>query len=103
MTIPSQGSRKIVVGDREFMWLVRKKPTYCQGNAWTPMRVAVQLNRPGARGVLLASVDSPRPDNWMLEQAKTVTPALVRRIIKAGTEAGWDPEGPEGLEIEVKI
>nr|AQZ19497.1 hypothetical protein [Escherichia coli]QIK04610.1 hypothetical protein [Klebsiella pneumoniae]QIQ17859.1 hypothetical protein [Escherichia coli]QNL33382.1 hypothetical protein [Escherichia coli]UVX22097.1 hypothetical protein [Escherichia coli] len=30
MSIPKKGSRKIIVGENEFLWLIRSKLTYSQ-------------------------------------------------------------------------
>ncbi|WP_182908124.1 hypothetical protein [Microbispora sp. H13382] len=48
MSLPKKGSRVITVSDVAYRWRVRHKPTYCQGNGWTPMTFAVELaEKPG--------------------------------------------------------
>jgi hypothetical protein len=37
-----KGCRQIVVDGVTYRWHVRRKPTYSQGNGWTPLTFAVE-------------------------------------------------------------
>ena len=41
MSIPKKGSRKIIVGENEFLWLIRSKLTYSQDGTVATINVAV--------------------------------------------------------------
>src|SRR5690606_2957094 len=60
MSMPKTGSRRIVVDGTPFRWRVRSRPTYCQGNAWSPLTVAVEREAGGA--VLVLVFGGARPD-----------------------------------------
>jgi hypothetical protein len=93
MTLAGKGSRRIVVGDVAYRWTVRRKPTYSQGIAESPLSFAVELaDRPAGR--LLVSLPVPRPDNWLHAPSGVVTPALVARCITDARDSGWDPARP---------
>ncbi|WXH27427.1 hypothetical protein WA016_01350 [Myxococcus stipitatus] len=91
MTIPKKGSRKISVGESEYEWRIRKKPTYMQAVSQTPMRIAVQASTQGPRKVLLVDLSVSRPDNWIARHGTGITPATVRDIIERALAAGWVP------------
>ncbi|WP_222859323.1 hypothetical protein, partial [Klebsiella pneumoniae] len=42
MSIPKKGSRKIIVGENEFLWLIRSKLTYSQDCLGTEMTAVVE-------------------------------------------------------------
>lgn len=89
MAIPKKGSRLITVDGTIFRWRVRHKPTYCEGNAWSPLTFAAELAEEPGR-VLLVSLPAARPDNWMLEPSMAVRPSLVAECIRRAVERGWD-------------
>lgn len=93
MAIPKKGARLITVGDAAYRWRIRRKPTYCQGNGWTPLTFAVETaERPGR--ALLVTLPCSRPDAWRGERAMTVRPALVAAVIRTALGRGWDPRQP---------
>ncbi|MFI6450221.1 hypothetical protein ACIBF6_01580 [Streptosporangium amethystogenes] len=62
MAMPRRGSRLITVDGTGFRWRVRNKPTYCQGNDWSPLTFAAErAEKPG--DVLVVSLPCARPDN----------------------------------------
>jgi hypothetical protein len=76
VALPKKGSRLITVSETVYRWRVRHKPTYCQGNGWTPMTFAIELaEKPG--NALLVTLPYARPDNWLCEQWTSIRPALV--------------------------
>nr|ASD49062.1 hypothetical protein [Klebsiella oxytoca] len=42
MSIPKKGSRKLFVGENEFLWLIRSKLTYSQDCLGTEMTAVVE-------------------------------------------------------------
>lgn len=90
MALARKDSRRIVVDDVVFRWTVRRRPTYSQGVADSPLSFAVELaDRPAGR--LLVSLPDARPDNWLNAPSGLVTPALVARCIADARDQGWDP------------
>src|SRR5687767_4891693 len=88
MSLPKTGSRPIVVDGVAFRWRVRSRPTYAQGNAWSPLTVAIEAEAGGGTLVLVHS--GARPDNWMAGSFAVVTPEGVASAIRRAKEAGWD-------------
>lgn len=93
MTLPSKGSRCVRVGDVEYRWRIRKKPTYAQGAYADPMVLAVQSCAEGAGSVLVVDLVVSRPDNWLRPHRASVTPKLVRQVVIAARAEGWNPTG----------
>ncbi len=91
MSITQKGSRRIVVEGVAYRWVVRPKPTYCQGLTWDALSFAAELDSAG-RSTLVVTLDAARPDNWVGEQGFVVTPSLVAQAIKQALEQGWRPE-----------
>ena len=91
MTIPSKGSRRVRMGDIEYAWRIRKKPTYSQGAFQTPLRVAIQSCAEGPRSVLVVNLQVSRPDNWTGPHQTGVKPAMIRDMIARGLAQGWTP------------
>ena len=91
MSLTQKGSRHIVVEGVTYRWLVRSKPTYCQGLTWGSASFAVELENSG-QSTLVVTLDAPRPDNWVGEQGLAITPSLVSQAIKQALERGWKPE-----------
>ncbi|MFC0864946.1 hypothetical protein ACFHYQ_21875 [Sphaerimonospora cavernae] len=93
MTLPKKGSRLVTVSDVAYRWRVRHKPTYCQGNGWTPMAFAVELAEKPA-SVLLVTLPYSRPDNWLGGQSVSIRPSLVAQCILKAISEGWTPNLP---------
>ncbi|MEU1878564.1 hypothetical protein ABZ470_14730 [Streptosporangium sp. NPDC020072] len=93
MTMPRKGSRLIGVDGTAFRWRIRHKPTYHQGNGWSPLTVTVErAAEPGC--VLVVSLPCARPDNWLGERTIAVRPALVAGCVRRAIEQGWNPGRP---------
>ncbi|MDP9866571.1 MULTISPECIES: hypothetical protein [Streptosporangium] len=90
MTMPRKGSRPITVDGTAFRWRIGHRPTYSQGNGWTPLTVAVERAEAPGR-VLVVSLPCARPDNWDGERTIAVRPVLVAGCIRRALEQGWDP------------
>jgi hypothetical protein len=96
MAIRKAGSRRIVVDGVSYLWRVRRRPTYCQGNAWGLLSLCVQrVEHPGA--TLVVKLDRPRPDNWFGLPSMAVRPSDVAGLVRKALEAGWRPgaTGPQ--------
>jgi hypothetical protein len=99
--MPKKGSRRITVDGGDYRWRVRRKPSSCQGNAWTPLTFSVERTEaPG--NLLVVSLPCARPDNWLGRRTIPVTPALVAASIRRALEQGWDPGRPgRAMRLEV--
>jgi hypothetical protein len=93
MALTRKGSRNITVSGRRFRWTVRRKPTYSQANAWSPLSFAVEADANPGR-VLHVSLARPRPDNWLAEASHPLTPGDVAEFIQRALDSGWDPSEP---------
>lgn len=91
--MPKKGSRLITVDGAVYRWRIRYRPTYCQGNGWTPLRFAVERAEE-PEGVLVVSLPFARPDNWLGERTIAVRPLLVAGCIRRALEKGWNSGGP---------
>lgn len=90
MAITKRGSRRIVVDGAPYRWTVRRKPSYGQALAETPLTFAVELEL--AKGsVLVVDAGTARPDNWMKAPASAVAPKLVERSVREAIAQGWRP------------
>ena len=96
MTLPRKGRRLVRVGEADFAWRIRKRPTYVQGAFQAPMTIAVQAVGADGGCVLLVDVRISRPDNWIGPHQTPVTPALVRAMVASALASGWQPCAPGG-------
>lgn len=101
MSLTKKGSRRILVEGVAYRWLVRPKPTYCQGLTWGAMSFAAELEALG-QTTLVVTLDEPRPDNWVGETRFAVTPSVVAHAIKRALERGWKPES-KGSPFELTL
>ncbi|WP_436493669.1 hypothetical protein [Actinokineospora sp. HUAS TT18] len=93
MTLTKKGARRIVVDDVAFRWSVRRKPTYCQANGWSPLTfVAEHADHGGA--VLVVSLPCAHPGNWLGLPSGAVRPAEVAAAIRLAVAQGWKPGTP---------
>ena len=90
MTIPSKGSRKIIVDGKEYIWLIRSKPTYTQDCQEGKMSAAVELKaNPGT--TLQIEFPYLRPDSAFSSAPFSVTPKIIESCIKNALVNGWQP------------
>ncbi|GAB4586720.1 hypothetical protein Ntsu_45520 [Nocardia sp. IFM 10818] len=92
MTLTRKGSRRITVDGVVYRWRVRGRPTYDQGNCWSPCTYAVELAE-GGGAVLVVKTDRPHPSNWAGRAAEPVLPGEVAETIRVALERGWVPSG----------
>ena len=93
MAIVKKGSRSITVKGTRYRWTMRRKPTYCQGNEWSPLTLAVE-HQEQKGSVLLVHLPCAHPRSWMLGLAIAVRPALVASAIRTALTRGWTPLRP---------
>ncbi len=92
MALPKKGTRLLTVAGKRYRWLVRGQPTYCQGAFTSRMYVGVESVAPASRSVLVLEASFARPDNWLGEPSRAVTPRMVATSIQEALAAGWNPE-----------
>ncbi len=103
MSIPKKGTRKIIVDEQPFIWLIRRKPTYTQecyhcGN----LHVAIEHSeKPGS--VLVILTDRPHPQGLSsANEVKPVTPSDAAQWIRQAVQLGWQPQ-LRGITFKVQI
>lgn len=55
------------------------------------MTLAIQACTTGPRCVLVVNLQVSRPDNWLSPHQTSVTPAVIRDIVRWAVAAGWVP------------
>ncbi|MDI1436910.1 hypothetical protein [Polyangium sorediatum] len=91
MTIPRKGRRVVRVGDTDYAFRIRKKPTYNQAAFQTSMTLAILPRDAVSGSVLMVDLVVSRPDNWLSPHQTAVTPAMVREMIAGALASGWQP------------
>lgn len=90
MALVRKGSRQIVVDGVTYRWRIRHKPSYSQGNGWTPLTFAVEdATDPGT--TLVVRTGHAHPQNWLGLPTKPVLPADVMHAIRTARSQGWTP------------
>jgi hypothetical protein len=90
VALARKGSRQIVVDGVTYRWRIRRKPSYSQGNGWTPLTFAVEdATAPGT--TLVVRTGHAHPRNWLGLPAKPVLPADVMHAIRTARSQGWTP------------
>ena len=90
MTLVRKGFRQIVVDGATYRWRIRHRPSYSQGNGWTPLTFAVEdATAPGT--ALVVRTNHARPGNWLGLPSKPVFPTDVMRAIRTARAQGWTP------------
>ncbi|MGW2325738.1 hypothetical protein ACWC5C_08255 [Streptomyces sp. NPDC001700] len=81
------GARRLVVGGTAYRWRLRRRPTYCQGLAWSPCTYAVEhADHPGT--TLVVTSNQPHPGNWLGREANPVLPSAVAQAIQLALRDG---------------
>ena len=97
MAIPKKGSRKIIVNDISYRWLIRRKATYGQVDYGIGMlHVAIELFEK-AESVLVIITDKPHPHDIKTNDIVSITPKEVSNWIQEALDLGWKPlqKGPQ--------
>ena len=90
MAMARKNSRRIVVDNQAYRWLLRSHPTYAQGLCWASCRYVVEdYDLPGRR--LVVTTGQPHPSNWFSRPTGPVLPAHVAQAIRIAIQLGWDP------------
>jgi hypothetical protein len=92
MSIPKKGTRKIIVGEEPFIWLIRRKATYTQ--SCYPdgcLHIAVEhAQEPGSK--LIIETDRLHPEGFSLTQINPIVPSDVALWIEQALEMSWMPK-----------
>ena len=102
MAIPKKGSRKIVVNDTAYRWLIRRKATYSQieyGNG--KLHLAVELYD-NPKSTLVIVTDRNHPQTFSSEDIIPITPVDIEAWIKEALHLKWLPS-QKGAQFRVKI
>ncbi|WP_234361375.1 hypothetical protein [Plantactinospora sp. BB1] len=76
-----------------YRWSVRRRPTYCQANGWSPLTFVVEhAEQKGA--VLVAALPCAHPGNWLGLPSQPVLPGTVAAGVRQALAAGWQPSRP---------
>ena len=101
MALVKKGSRLLTLDGVAFRWTVRRKPSYCQPNAWTPLTFAVeQADVHGA--ILMVSLPAAHPRNWTGARTIAVRPRTIAKAIRQGLSSGWRP-AQAGSALRLKL
>jgi hypothetical protein len=102
MSIPKTGTRKIIVGEEPFIWLIRRKVTYSQ--SCYPggfLHIAVEhAQEPGSN--LIIKTDRLHPTGFSLTQIDPIIPSDVALWIEQSLQMGWMPK-KSGKLFYVKV
>ncbi|MEM6752202.1 MAG: hypothetical protein AAF630_04340 [Cyanobacteria bacterium P01_C01_bin.38] len=92
MGIPKKGSRKITVDGENFIWLIRREPTYYHvGYDVGCLNVAVEhAEGKGSKLVIMAERPVLKDSDSM--KVKPVTPVEVESWIHQAVKSGWQPK-----------
>lgn len=98
MAIPKKGSRKIVVNQDDYRWLIRRKATDCQSDfGFGEINVAIE-HADGCGATLLVKTGYPHPQDMaaggVINAVTPVVPSDVAIWIKEAIKAGWCPQEP---------
>lgn len=91
MSIPQKGTRKITVGNENYLWLIRRKASYSQTDYGIGcIHVAIErAEEPGT--TLLIYTDIKHPKDSGIDKVVPVTPSDVSRWIVQALELDWKP------------
>ena len=101
MSIPKKGARRITVDATDYLWRVRKRPTYGQGALGHSLNLAVQLDSESA-SVLFIQLPQLHPGNWQGEPAEAVTPSEVENHIRRALASGWNPNSSSHFNVDLR-
>ena len=104
MSIPIKGARKITVDGEQFLWLIRRKPTY--GQECFPggcLHVAIQdIEQVGSTLVIVTDRPHPQGFGGNLSRNASVTPADIQLWIQEAKQLGWVPNR-SGKSLTLKV
>jgi hypothetical protein len=88
MAIPKKGSRKFTVDGITYRWLIRRKPTYGQG-IQGGMNIAIEQIAAKDTTTLVTWLARNRPDNWIVPNYTSISPADIENYIRTAIKQGW--------------
>lgn len=105
MAIAKKGSRKIVVDDESYRWLVRRKATMSQTEyGFGTLHLAVEhCDEP--KCVLVIETNYPHPKDLDIEKNVIITPIVPSKVadwIRQALASGWEPK-KQGAQFFLKL
>lgn len=114
MSFSKKGSRKIVVDDESYRWIVRSKSTWSQQQASAfidktadgRVRFAVELET-GIGSVMTVVSEGWHKDMFRYWDVKldgeiaSITPGLVCEAIRYGLKNGWNPHSSKPYTLDL--
>lgn len=88
MTPVRKRSRLITVDGVTYRWRVRYRPTYHQGNDWSPLSFGIE-NAGSPCRVPVVSLPAGHPRNWILMRLMASQPTTVWACVRIAFGAGW--------------
>jgi hypothetical protein len=103
MSIPKQGTRRIVVAEEPFIWLIRRQATNAQADyPDTYLHVAVE-HAQEAGSTLIIITDRPHPEGCVApSEINPVMPSDVKVWIEQALSIGWLPK-QTGKPFKVRV
>jgi hypothetical protein len=92
MSIPKKGTRKIIVREEPFIWLIRRKATYSQ-SAYLGgcLNIAIEhAQEPGSN--LIIATNRLHPAGFILTQINSIIPSDIHIWIEQALAMGWMPK-----------
>ena len=99
MTLPRKGSRKIVVDERGYRWVIRMKPAAGEATGEANLRAIVELDEAPA-SVLLIDFSCPRAGGRSNNEFVEVGPRHIAKAIREAIADGWRP-AEAGANFEI--
>jgi len=100
MTLPRKASRKIVVDECGYRWVIRKKPIHGGRTGEANLRAVVELSENPA-SVLLIDFLYPRNRNLLSNEFVEIGPKHVANAIREAIDEGWKP-AETGADFEIR-
>lgn len=103
MSIPKQGTRRIVVAEEAFIWLIRRQATNAQADyPYTYLQVAIE-HAQEAGSTLIIITDRPHPEGFVApSEINPVMPSDVKVWIEQALSIGWLPKkARKSFEVRV--
>jgi hypothetical protein len=91
MTIPTKGSRQIIVDGEVYRWSIRRRPTHCQHDFGCYLNVAIE-NAKFTGTTLIVEIPQAHPSTiWASKEIIPVLPSDIECCIRQAIAQGWKP------------
>jgi len=102
MAIPRKGSRRIVVDNIEYLWYIRRKPTYDQ-SLDGGLTFAVEMISEEKTATLVVNSPTHRPDSYLGDSPVFISPKDVEKAIQTALSVGWQPIDGKTFQIHLAL